>query len=145
MLTPPAAINRVFRRYADFTGRSPRSEYWWFALLLWLVFGALGLLQLIPTGIDRNGYTSHNFEVVVMLVAPLLLLGVLLPSLAALVRRLHDVNLAGWFALLGLVPFLGAIFVLVVTLLPSNPAGARFDVVKQPKVAGLDFQGSRLG
>jgi uncharacterized membrane protein YhaH (DUF805 family) len=70
---------------------------------------------------------------------------VLLPSLAVLVRRLHDVNLAGWFALLGLVPFLGAIFVLVVTLLPSNPAGARFDVVKQPKVAGLDFQGSRLG
>jgi uncharacterized membrane protein YhaH (DUF805 family) len=144
MLTPTAAIRSVFRKYADFTGRAPRSEYWWFALLIWVVLGGLGLLQLIPTGIDRNGYESHHFELVFMLVGPVVVIGVLLPSLAVLVRRLHDANFSGWFALLGLIPGLGAIALLVITVLPSNPAGARFDVVRQPRAAGLSFQGSGL-
>jgi uncharacterized membrane protein YhaH (DUF805 family) len=142
MLTPAAAIASVFRKYADFTGRAPRSEYLWFALLLWAVFGVLALLQLIPTGIDRNGYQSHNFELVFMLAAPILFIGVLLPSLAVLVRRLHDANFSGWFALLGLIPGVGAIILLVFTLLPSNAAGARFDVTRQ--APGLTFQGSGL-
>ncbi|POH63997.1 MULTISPECIES: DUF805 domain-containing protein [Cryobacterium] len=144
MLTPAAAIASVFRKYADFTGRAPRSEYWWFALLLWVFFGALSLLQLIPTGIDRNGYPSHNFEIVYMLVAPIVAIGVLLPGIAVLVRRLHDANFSGWFALLGLIPGVGAIILLVFTLLPSNAAGARFDVTRQPKAPGLSFQGSGL-
>ncbi|TFC58694.1 MULTISPECIES: DUF805 domain-containing protein [unclassified Cryobacterium] len=142
MLTPAAAIASVFRKYADFTGRAPRSEYWWFGLILWVVFVALSLLQLIPTGTDRNGYPSHNFELVFMLVAPIVAIGVLLPSLAVLVRRLHDANFSGWFALLALVPLVGAVVVLVFTLLPSNSVGARFD--RQPSVPGLSFQGSGL-
>ena len=142
MMTPAAAIASVFRKYADFSGRAPRSEYWWFGLILWAVFGALALLQLIPTGTDRNGYPSHNFEIVYMLVAPIVAIGVLLPSLAVLVRRLHDANLSGWFALLCLVPVVGALVVLVFTVLPSNSAGARFD--RKPSVPGLSFQGSGL-
>lgn len=59
-------------------------------------------------------------------------LGVLVPSLALAVRRLHDVNLSGWLLLLGLVPVLGGIAVLVMALLPPNPAGQRFD---QPQPA----------
>jgi uncharacterized membrane protein YhaH (DUF805 family) len=145
MLTPAAAIASVFRKYADFTGRASRSEYWWFALLLWVTFGGLALLQLIPTGIDRNGYMSHHFELVYMIAAPLILLGVLLPALAVLVRRLHDVNVSGWFALLGLIPIVGAMALLVFTLLPSNREGARFDVTRQPKDAGLSFQCANLG
>jgi uncharacterized membrane protein YhaH (DUF805 family) len=145
MLTPAAAIASVFRKYADFTGRARRSEYWWFALLLWVVFGGLALLQLIPTGTDRNGYTSHHFELVYMIAAPLILLGVLLPAVAVLVRRLHDVNFSGWFALLGLIPVVGGVALLVFTLLPSNPEGARFDVTRQPKDPGLSFQRANLG
>jgi uncharacterized membrane protein YhaH (DUF805 family) len=142
MLTPAAAIASVFRKYADFTGRAPRSEYWWFALLIWAVFGALAVLQLIPTGTDRNGYPSHNFEIVFMLAAPIVAIGVLLPSLAVLVRRLHDANFSGWFVFLGLIPGVGAIILLVFTLLPSNSAGARFDVARQ--APGLTFQGTGL-
>jgi uncharacterized membrane protein YhaH (DUF805 family) len=144
MLTPTAAISSVFRKYADFTGRAPRSEYWWFGLLIWVVLGGLALLQLIPTGIDRNGYESHHFELVFMLAGPLLVIGVLLPAVAVLVRRLHDANFSGWFALLGLIPAIGGIIVFVLTVLPSNPEGARFDVTRQPKAAGLSFQGSGL-
>ena len=50
-------------------------------------------------------------------------LAVLIPSLALLVRRLHDANFSGWLALLVVVP----IVVFVLSLLPSNPAGQRFD------------------
>lgn len=144
MLTPTAAIASVFRKYADFTGRAPRSEYWWFALLVWVVLGGLQLLQLIPTGTTDYGHTSYNLSLVTMIVAPLFAIGVLLPSLAVLVRRLHDANFSGWFALLGLIPGLGAIILLVFTLLPSNPSGARFDVTRQPQTPGLSFPGSNL-
>ena len=144
MLTPTAAIARVFRKYADFTGRAPRSDYWWFGLLLWIVIALINTLPLIPTGTNMYGDPAHNLEIVPMLLGPIVFIGVLLPSLAVLVRRLHDANFSGWFAFLGLVPGLGAIALLILTVLPSNPAGARFDVVRQPKVAGLSFQGSGL-
>jgi uncharacterized membrane protein YhaH (DUF805 family) len=144
MLTPAQAIKSVFRKYADFTGRAPRSEYWWFALLIWVVLGGLQLLQLIPTGTTDLGYTSYNFSLVTMIVAPIFAIGVLLPAFAVLVRRLHDANFSGWFALLGLIPGVGAIILLVFTLLPSNAAGARFDVTRQTQAPGLSFQGSNL-
>ena len=49
------------------------------------------------------------------------------PSMALAVRRLHDANLSGWFYLLSLIPFVGGLVILVLTLLPSKPEGARFD------------------
>lgn len=79
-----------------------------------------------------------------MIVAPIIAIGVLVPTLAVLVRRLHDVNFSGWFALIGLIPVVGAVILLVFTLLPSNPVGARFDVTRQPTVPGLSFQCSNL-
>lgn len=54
-------------------------------------------------------------------------LATIVPSLALTVRRLHDVNMSGWLVLLGLVPFLGALALLVFMILPANPAGQRFD------------------
>jgi uncharacterized membrane protein YhaH (DUF805 family) len=145
MLTPAAAIASVFRKYADFTGRARRSEYWWFALLLWLVIAVISVLPLIPTGTNMYGDPAHNLEIVPMLLGPILFLGLALPSIAVLVRRLHDVNFSGWFALLGLIPALGGIALLVFSLLPSNPDGARFDVTRQTKDAGLSFQGAHFG
>ncbi|MCZ2404793.1 DUF805 domain-containing protein [Paenarthrobacter sp. Z7-10] len=54
-------------------------------------------------------------------------LATIIPSLALLARRLHDGNFSAWLILIGLVPFLGVIALLVLTLLPSNPQGQRFD------------------
>lgn len=144
MLTPAAAIASVFRKYVDFTGRAPRSEYWWFGLLLWIVIALISVLPLIPTGTNMYGDPAHNLEVVPMLLGPILFIGVLLPAVAVLVRRLHDANFSGWFALLGFIPVVGGIIILVFTLLPSNPAGARFNVTRLPKAPGLSFQGSGL-
>ena len=50
-----------------------------------------------------------------------------MPSLAVLVRRLHDANFSGFFVFIGLIPFVGGIILLVLTILPSKPEGARFD------------------
>lgn len=51
----------------------------------------------------------------------------LVPSLAVAVRRLHDVDLSGWFYLLGLVPLVGGLILLVLLVLSPKPGGARFD------------------
>ena len=144
MLTPTAAIASVFRKYADFSGRAPRSEYWWFGLLIWVVTALIGVFPLIPTGTNMYGDPAHNLEIVPMLLGPIVFIGVLLPSLAVLVRRLHDANFSGWFVFLALIPGVGAIILFVFTVLTSNPAGARFDVTRLPKAPGLSFQGSNL-
>lgn len=79
------------RRYAEFSGRSPRAEYWWFALFT--------LLANIPAGIIDAMLGSQ-------LVGGLLSLALLLPSLAVGARRLHDIDRTGWWMLAPLVPLL---------------------------------------
>jgi uncharacterized membrane protein YhaH (DUF805 family) len=48
------AIQTVFRKYAEFTGRAPRAEFWWWALFNLLVASALSLFNVIPIGDDAN-------------------------------------------------------------------------------------------
>jgi uncharacterized membrane protein YhaH (DUF805 family) len=144
MLTPAAAIASVFRKYVDFTGRAVRSEYWWFGLLVWLVSGVLSGLQFVPTGTNMYGDPAYNLGLVTMALGPIVFAGLILPTLAVLVRRLHDANFSGWFALLGLIPIIGGVILFVLTVLPSNPEGARFDVTRLPKAAGLSVPGTRL-
>jgi len=87
-----------FKKYADFTGRSRRKEYWMYVLLLivvGIVIGvverALGLAALVgPYGP----------------ITALFMLATLVPSLAVGVRRLHDTNRSGWWLLIGYGPFL---------------------------------------
>lgn len=54
-------------------------------------------------------------------------LALIIPTLALIVRRLHDANLSGLFALLLLIPFFGGIAVFIMMFLPSKPEGSRFD------------------
>ncbi|TFC05611.1 DUF805 domain-containing protein [Cryobacterium adonitolivorans] len=68
----------------------------------------INVLPPVPTGTNMYGDPAHNLEVVPMLLGPIVFIGVLLPALAVLVRRLHDVNFSGWFALRGLIPVVGA-------------------------------------
>ena len=83
------AIKTCFSKYADFKGRALRSEYWWFWLFTVLV--GIGLSMVSET------------------LAGLFYLGVLLPSLAAAARRLHDTDRTGWWLLIGFVPLIGAL------------------------------------
>ncbi|MFW0775193.1 DUF805 domain-containing protein [Paenarthrobacter nitroguajacolicus] len=128
-----AAVKRFFKKYTAFSGRASRSEYWWVALAL----GVIGIVLQILTGIlgaagatvSADGTTTvpGPGAVVGLILIFAFYLAVLIPSIALLVRRLHDGNFSGWLALLGLIPFVGGLAILVFALLPSNPAGQRFD------------------
>lgn len=127
------AITRFFRKYATFSGRASRSEYWWWQLATTLVYlvvaGSTAALGVVSGELDARGevfYLGPAFAVGIALLA-VWTLATLVPQLALAVRRLHDTNLSGWFVLLRLIPSVGDIVLLVLTIQPSNPAGARYD------------------
>ncbi|MDN4644723.1 DUF805 domain-containing protein [Arthrobacter sp. PsM3] len=126
------AVSRFFKKYSTFTGRASRSEYWWWALVSGLVsmilnFGMLAAgvpgakIAADGTSVPGPGY------IIVLILAVIWFAAVIVPSLALMVRRLHDANFSGWMALLGLVPFVGGIILIVFTVMESKPAGQRFD------------------
>ena len=126
-----ATVKRVFKKYSTFSGRASRSEYWWFALVCTVVSFVLNILIMLGTTSTGSSYSSsQSMGPVAMIGSGLLLVlavAVFIPSLALMVRRLHDGNFSGWLLLVALVPFLGALALLIFTILPSNPAGERFD------------------
>ncbi|MEU1405540.1 DUF805 domain-containing protein [Streptomyces sp. NPDC005728] len=96
----------ALKKYAVFTGRARRTEYWTFSLVNLLI--ALALLVIDrPLGFD---YPRSLFA-----------LAILLPSLAVSVRRLHDTGRSGWWLLIGLIPVIGPITVLVFTAIEGEP------------------------
>jgi len=87
----------IMEKYADFSGRAPRPELWWYVLALVVAFIVVGIIESI-LGVHR---------MIVGLYGPLstlLWLATIVPSIAVAVRRLHDVNRTGWWVLLPLVP-----------------------------------------
>lgn len=94
--------------YANFEGRARRKEYWMFTLFNVLII--LGLYALFMVGIATEiGALSSIFGILYFVYA----LGVLVPGLAVAVRRLHDTGKSGWMILVGLIPFIGGIWLLV--------------------------------
>ena len=84
------------QRYAEFSGRSRRKEYWLFSLACVLVYSALGALLFVG-GSDGGDITSMSGVVGLTFLA--LILAILVPSLAVQVRRFHDQDGSGWFML----------------------------------------------
>lgn len=100
-------------KYADFSGRARRTEYWMFILfhvliifLLAFLSGALSELQLGSIG-------------AILLV--IYVLASFIPALAITVRRLHDTGKSGWFYLLTLIPYIGSFILLIFTVQDSEP------------------------
>lgn len=86
------SIQTCFSKYADFSGRASRSEYWWWALFVFLTTLAAGVV---------NDKISALFSIAFML-----------PGLAVGARRLHDIDKSGWLQLLYLIPVLGWILLI---------------------------------
>ncbi|HEX2856573.1 MAG TPA: DUF805 domain-containing protein [Propionibacteriaceae bacterium] len=125
------AMTAWVQNYARFNGRAGLSEYWWTVLGQFVVVLVLDLL-LSTAGRSADGSTN-GLGVIVSILLGIWSLATIIPSLSVTVRRLHDTNRSGWTWLLGLIPLVGGIIVLVFTLGGSNPAGARFDGVDQPR------------
>lgn len=124
-----AAVKRFFKKYATFSGRASRSEYWWWTLVSVSVGIVLCLLMSL-TGIpDSNGQTPEFGAGAAVAVSLFFLwfLALIIPSIALTVRRLHDSNKSGWWYFINVIPFVGGIILLVFVLLPSDPAGQQYD------------------
>jgi uncharacterized membrane protein YhaH (DUF805 family) len=97
----------VLERYAEFTGRSRRAEFWWYFLANFIISVVLNIL----IGI------SSIFWVLYVIYG----LAVLIPGLAVAVRRLHDTDRSGWWILIGLVPIVGIIVLIVFWATDGTP------------------------
>ena len=95
------AVKTCFNKYADFTGRATRSEFWWFFLFQVIVLMAAGAISDILYGIVA--------------------LGLLLPGLSVGARRLHDIGKTGWLLLLWIIPIIGWVVLLYWAVQPSGP------------------------
>ncbi|TFC58693.1 MULTISPECIES: DUF805 domain-containing protein [unclassified Cryobacterium] len=131
MLTPQAAIKSVFRNYATLAGRAPRSEFWWFALFQAVLFTVVVLLGGLGIGIGTPERGEMPVSMGIAIGVTLLLsLGLAIPNITVYVRRLHDGDFSGWLYFLACIPYAGVLVVLIFALLPSQPAGVRFDAVE---------------
>jgi uncharacterized membrane protein YhaH (DUF805 family) len=126
------AVTRFFKKYADFSGRASRSEFWWFYLAYVVVAGAI-VIPLNAAGITSVTVTADNQLVygpgywIVWTISMIVTLALLVPFLAISWRRLHDTNRSGGYYFVGFIPFVGPIILIALLALPSNPAGSRFD------------------
>ena len=97
----------VLEKYADFTGRARRSEYWWFTLANIIAVFVLAILIAV----------ADIFWVLYVIYG----LALIIPSIAVTIRRLHDTDKSGWWILIALVPFVGGIVLLVFMCIDSTP------------------------
>ena len=91
------------QKYATFSGRARRSEYWFFVLFTFIV-------QVIASILDAAFHLRYGST---GLIENLASLALLLPGLGVAVRRLHDTGRTGWLVLIGLIPIVGWIILIV--------------------------------
>jgi uncharacterized membrane protein YhaH (DUF805 family) len=108
------AIASGFQNYVNFSGRAPRSEYWFWVLFAVLASIAGGLIDL---ALFRNMDVSP--------VQSLIGLALFLPGLAVSIRRLHDLDRTGWWFLL-VFTIIGAIVLLVWDCMKGTTGPNRF-------------------
>src|SRR5918998_3267591 len=106
----------ALKKYAVFSGRSRRKEYWYFVLFNLIV-------SLVLSAIDAllGTFSSAN----VGLLGGIYGLAVLIPSIAVSVRRLHDIDRTGWGGLISLVPLVGWIVLFIFHVQDSTPGPNR--------------------
>ena len=117
------AIASCLSKYAQFSGRASRAEYWWF--MLFLVLASVLLNQLVMSFFGAE---------VASVVSGLFTLAMFLPTIAVAARRLHDMNHSGWWQLLALTG-IGGLVLVIWYLFPGSPDTNRFG---EPVVAFQD-------
>ncbi|HZP75569.1 MAG TPA: DUF805 domain-containing protein [Pseudolabrys sp.] len=94
-----AAVVSVFSKYAIFSGRAPRSEYWWFILFYMIV-------SVVAEIGDKMGLSFG-------LLGAIWTFATLIPTIAVSTRRLHDIDRSGWWQLIAFIPIVGWIILII--------------------------------
>ena len=100
----------VLKKYAVFSGRATRAEYWYFVLFNIIAIVVLSVADIILTGVTEKNIGFLNI---------IYSLAVLIPSLAVAIRRLHDIGKSGWWLLVSLIPLIGSIWLLILMVTDS--------------------------
>ena len=114
-MSPIDWATRPLKKYADFSGRAPRAEFWWYMLMLIIAFVVLMIVESVM-GLGKV-FTAYGPLALVLMVATFV------PSLAVQVRRLHDTNRSGWWLLAFYLPY-GVSVALTVRAMQAMGAGA---------------------
>ncbi|CAA6814111.1 MAG: DUF805 domain-containing protein [uncultured Sulfurovum sp.] len=93
-------LDVIQNKYAQFSGRATRSEYWYFTLFFIIAYVVAAIIDGLIVGLT-------GFPILTLVVA----LGLLVPSIAVGIRRLHDINKSGWWMLLSLIPLISLVLI----------------------------------
>lgn len=97
----------ALKKYADFTGRARRKEFWMFILVYFILSIVVGVLDAML----GMGFLAIIFS-----------LGLLIPNISITARRLHDTGRSGWWQLIALIPLIGFIILIVFLVQDSHDA-----------------------
>lgn len=109
----------ALKKYAVFTGRSRRKEYWMFVLFQVMISCGIALVEFFL----NTSFLSILFG-----------LATIVPSIAVSVRRLHDIGRTGWWVLISLIPLIGSIVLLVFACTDGESGDNEYG--PNPKVSG---------
>lgn len=121
------------RRYADFSGRSRRTEYWMFTLFIVLVTLVAGAAMFVLGGLDESN--PGGLAIVPAVALGIFSLAIVIPSFAVQVRRFHDQDKTGWLVLLAFIPYIGGLIVLVLMCLPGTRGPNHFGADPREDIA----------
>ena len=115
---------QALKKYAVFSGRARRKEYWFFVLFYIIIVVVLSII---------DAMLGLQFGQGVGILSAIYMLAVLIPGLAVGVRRLHDIDKSGWWILIGFVPIIGPIILLIFALMGGTAGDNRYG--PDPKAA----------
>jgi uncharacterized membrane protein YhaH (DUF805 family) len=133
------AWSRFWRKYADFSGRASRSEFWlaylWFIILIFgsyfvfaILLGVVGAIGSSVSGSSGNGVAYGIGAAIIGFLWLAAYIAAMIPMISVTVRRLHDAGYAGYYYFIGFIPLVGAILLLVYLATESRPQGAIYDL-----------------
>jgi len=108
----------VWRKKLVLNGRAGRKEYWMFTLYNFIFALCAAVLDNV-FGTNFTGLPYGFLYFVYLLI-------ILVPSFSVTIRRLHDTGKSGWMMLLLLVPFIGTIWIFILTVLKSDPGENKY-------------------
>ena len=118
------AVKTVLGKYATFSGRAPRSEFWWFTLAVIILSIIVSIIDgaVVAPMLGFEAFAEEAGEPLRVIES----LALLLPSLAVAVRRLHDIDRSGWWYLIIIVPIIGPLVLLYWYIQPGTDGSNQF-------------------